>query len=136
MSGPDKISVVIPWVPDWKASPNNHAVSERTRIRYRRKGAFDAGYPLKQAATRSGRGSDSAAYIFERPVELDIIVRWPKGRQAWDDDNIVTAFKYVRDALQTFGIVRDDKLVRIGVITQEQATEQPESVLTIRRIAA
>lgn len=131
----ETVTITIPWVPDQRANPNNHRVSERTRIRHRKRGALDAAYPIRAAFARHSRAADTVLFLFSRPVVLDITVRWPAGRNAWDDDNLVTAYKYVRDQLQREGIVRDDKLVTIGIITQERATEQPETVLVVRGTA-
>lgn len=137
------VEIVIPWVPDQACNPNNHTVSERTRIRHRKKGVEAGEYPFKIAGWNRGPNtgravrSDSAGFIFHCPVALDITVRWGYRQKSWDSDNLVTAMKYVRDALQTYGIVKDDRLVRIGNVIQERAGDgQPETVLTVREVSA
>jgi len=125
------IEIVIPWVPDQECNPNNHKVSERTRIRHRKQGAEAAHYPMREAFATWSAQSDLVAYLYNRPVRLDITVRWGYRQRSWDSDNLVTAMKYLRDALQRHGIVLDDKLVQIGSITQERATTQPETILRI-----
>lgn len=126
-----ELTICIPWVPDQQCNPNNHRCSERTKIRHRKQGAEAAGYPLKVIS--NAVIADGADYVFGGPVLLDIEVRWGYRQRSWDSDNLVTAYKYVRDALEAHQIVTNDRNVRIGVIAQVRATGQPETILRLRR---
>lgn len=130
MSERTVIVIHIPWVPDPRCSPNGGRCSERTRIRYRKKGAEVATYPV-----RGERGRfDGDGPLFDGPVTLDLDVKWPKGRKQWDADNLIGSYKYTIDVLQREGIVSNDRNIRIGEIRQMQTDGQEETVLTISEV--
>lgn len=131
MSERTVIVIHVPWVPPIEANPNYSRRSERTKVRLRKVGAKQAKYPIYAARQRFEDGGA----IFNGPVTLDIDVKWPKGRNHWDGDNLEVCYKYVRDQLQHLGIVSNDRNVQIGQIRQMQADGQEETVLTIREAA-
>lgn len=124
------IVIHVPWVPPVESNPNYSRRSERTKVRLRRQGAKDAKYPIIGARQRFEEGGA----IFDGPVTLDIDVKWPKGRNTWDGDNLEVCYKYVRDQLQYQGIVSNDRNIRIGEIRQSITDGQEETVLTITEI--
>ena len=52
------------------------------------------------------------------PVVMDIEVELPKGAKRWDEDNIVSACKGVRDGIAQALWGGQDSHVRVGVVTQ------------------
>lgn len=125
------VTVTIPWVPDSECNPNNHRCSERTKVRHRKQGAAAAVYPMRAAYHESAEWREGRGSVFPLGATLDIVVRWGKGQKCWDDDNLVTAMKFVRDICEREHLVFSDKEIRIGTIVQQRASEQPETVLTL-----
>lgn len=126
------VCVTIPWVPDQACNPNNHTVSERTRIRHRKQGAVAARYPV-MAAYRAANARPDGYVLFTGPVVLDVTIRWGYRQKSWDPSNLWIAMKYVIDVLQDEAIIVDDKHLQTGTITQGRAGKgQPETILTIR----
>lgn len=128
----EPFEVVIPWVPPVDANPNYHRNSERTKIRRRKQGAKDAIHPIR--AERS-QWQPVDGPLFDAPVYLDIVIRWPPRRNVWDTDAVVTCCKYIRDVLEQEGVVSNDRLIQTGDIVQERATGQDEMVLRVRLVA-
>ena len=125
------VVIEVPWTPCQKCNPNTSTVSERTRKRYRQKGADQSVMPIRVAA-QSGAA-------FSEPVRLDVTVYWGKFRKPWDTDNLWTAMKQLRDKLQTEGVVVNDNLIQTGTITQYRRNEhdrQEGMELTITTEAA
>ena len=130
---PESITFDVPWVPDTRCRPNAK-VSERTRIRYRKQGATAAAYPMR--AARMAVAGFGAGPIFRGSVLMDVTIHWPKGRQAWDSDAVVSSTKYLRDMLEKEGIVGNDRQVRVGDIEQKAQgvhQGQPCVIVTIRQ---
>ena len=127
----DVFEVVIPWVPPVDAAPNHHRNSERTKIRRRKAGAAEAVYPIRTERTR---WTADDLPLYDEPVYLDIVIRWPKRRNTWDTDSVVTCVKYIRDVLETERVVSNDRLIQTGEIVQERATAQEEMVLRVRPV--
>lgn len=56
------------------------------------------------------------------PLTMHIRVAWETGRNRWDDDNLIAAFKGGRDAIAAaLGV--DDKHIAISSVTQERDPE-------------
>lgn len=123
--------VVIPWVPPVDANPNWHKNSERTKIKRRRVGAAQATHPIRDERKR---WEPADGPLFDAPVYLDVVIRWPARRNRWDTDAVVTCLKFVRDVLEREGVVSNDRLIQTGDIVQERATGQEETVLRLRAV--
>ncbi|MGD9892834.1 MAG: hypothetical protein AB7R89_13760 [Dehalococcoidia bacterium] len=67
----------------------------------------------------NGNAPGVAALMATRdPLIMDIEVEWPKGAKRWDEDNIVTACKGIRDGIATALWDGEDAHVRVGTVSQ------------------
>jgi Holliday junction resolvase RusA-like endonuclease len=121
------IEIVVPAVPDKRASPNARN-SERNRKKYRKALAMEVHRPCQAI-----RIDQEALFPIAGPVTLDVLVRWPKGRNTYGDrQNIITMLKEAVDVLQTERLIVNDRDLSFGSVEQERATGQEETVLTLR----
>ena len=56
------------------------------------------------------------------PVVMDVTVAWPKGRKAWDDDNVKAALKPVLDGISDALWGGEDRHVTLGEVTQTRGS--------------
>ena len=101
------VTIRIPAVPTRDVSPNGRAHWGK---RHR------AVKQLRNATTWSLRPVGSVKYP-ELPWKVDYIVAWGYRQKSWDDDNLISGLKPIRDSIaEDAGI--DDRHISTGSVTQ------------------
>lgn len=120
------VTLTMPIILTGEHSPNGrlHHQAKAWVVKQLRHDAYLAAMShVNDPAWRQGGGWAALAWGDRGvPVTMDLVVEWPKGRQLWDTDNLVSACKPVRDGIADALWGGSDAHVVVGSVTQTRGT--------------
>lgn len=111
----EAIVIEIPGTLDRRLSPNSRTPG-RTVSRLRRKLRDHVHQTAR--AWRNNAGFFGDEPIIDGPATIYLCIYWEKGRNTWDQDNLIAACKGLCDGLQAAGIIANDRDLAWLPITQ------------------
>ena len=116
------VTLTMPIILTWEHSPNGrlHHQAKARVVKQLRLDAYLATMSHVNDPLWRQSGGWAALAWGDRgvPVTMDVVVEWPKGRKAWDTDNLVSACKPVRDGIADAMWGGSDAHVVVGTVTQ------------------
>lgn len=123
------LEVVVPWVPPVRMSLNRKPPPRSWR-RWNQDGKRAAILAIRDQV----RGNGGVPETGDLAIAYE--VRWPRGRQEWDSDNLKMCFKGIRDAFELEGVIANDRLIRRDQVEQSWGEGPGEIVVSLWRLEA